>query len=61
MNNAAIAPESTSWENLTNWKATFDVNLFGYVAQQFSKSRCDGYVIQSRERATDIHPGMVPV
>jgi NAD(P)-dependent dehydrogenase (short-subunit alcohol dehydrogenase family) len=31
LNNAAIDPESKSWELLDNWRSTFEVNLFGYA------------------------------
>ncbi|KAJ8591102.1 NAD(P)-binding protein [Rhizopogon salebrosus TDB-379] len=31
LNNAAVGPDSKSWEMLDNWKKTFDVNLFGVV------------------------------
>ncbi|KAI5989113.1 hypothetical protein EDD15DRAFT_2389183 [Pisolithus albus] len=34
MNNAAIAPPSKSWDNLDNWRRTFEVNLFGVVNVQ---------------------------
>lgn len=31
LNNAAVGPDTKSWEMLDNWKKTFDVNLFGLV------------------------------
>ncbi|KIO02792.1 hypothetical protein M404DRAFT_147448 [Pisolithus tinctorius Marx 270] len=34
MNNAAIALPSKSWDNLENWRRTFEVNLFGVVNVQ---------------------------
>ncbi|KAH0832131.1 NAD(P)-binding protein [Lanmaoa asiatica] len=34
LNNAAIGPESKSWELLDNWRRTFEVNLFGFVNVQ---------------------------
>ncbi|KAI6130020.1 hypothetical protein EV401DRAFT_1851972 [Pisolithus croceorrhizus] len=40
MNNAAIAPPSKSWENLDNWRRTFEVNLFGYVCVLMITLRC---------------------
>lgn len=30
MNNAAIGPDTKSWELLDNWRSTFEVNVFGY-------------------------------
>ncbi|KAG6377184.1 NAD(P)-binding protein [Boletus reticuloceps] len=34
LNNAAIGPDSKSWEKLDNWRGTFEVNLFGVVNVQ---------------------------
>lgn len=34
LNNAAIGPDTKSWEMLDNWKKTFDVNLFGVINVQ---------------------------
>ncbi|KAF9221538.1 NAD(P)-binding protein [Gyrodon lividus] len=34
LNNAAVGPDSKSWELLDNWRTTFDVNLFGVVNVQ---------------------------
>ncbi|KAF8133890.1 NAD(P)-binding protein [Boletus edulis] len=34
LNNAAIGPDSKSWEKLDNWRNTFEVNLFGVVNVQ---------------------------
>jgi len=34
LNNAAIGPDSKSWEKLDNWRSTFEVNLFGVVNVQ---------------------------
>ncbi|KAH7885196.1 NAD(P)-binding protein [Phlebopus sp. FC_14] len=34
LNNAAIGPPSGSWEQLDNWRKTFEVNLFGVVNVQ---------------------------
>ncbi|KAL4069972.1 hypothetical protein V8B97DRAFT_1871922 [Scleroderma yunnanense] len=34
MNNAAVAPQTKSWENLDNWRSTFEVNLLGVVNVQ---------------------------
>ncbi|KIK98990.1 hypothetical protein PAXRUDRAFT_823275 [Paxillus rubicundulus Ve08.2h10] len=34
LNNAAICPDSKSWELLDNWRSTFEVNLFGVVNVQ---------------------------
>ncbi|KIM52316.1 hypothetical protein SCLCIDRAFT_1223899 [Scleroderma citrinum Foug A] len=34
MNNAAVAPPTKSWETLSSWRNTFEVNLFGVVNVQ---------------------------
>jgi len=34
MNNAAIGPDSKSWEMLDNWTKIFDVNVFGVINVQ---------------------------
>ncbi|KAI9573507.1 NAD(P)-binding protein [Boletus coccyginus] len=34
LNNAAISPDSKSWELLDNWRSTFEVNLFGVINVQ---------------------------
>jgi len=34
LNNAAIGPDSKSWELLDNWRSTFEVNVFGVVNVQ---------------------------
>jgi len=34
LNNAAVSPDSKSWELLGNWRSTFEVNLFGVVNVQ---------------------------
>ncbi|KIJ62666.1 hypothetical protein HYDPIDRAFT_188958 [Hydnomerulius pinastri MD-312] len=34
LNNAAVGPDSKAWEQLDNWRSTFEVNLFGVVNVQ---------------------------